>query len=291
MEQYGTTIRQIRLRKGFSHKEIYSGILSKSFAIEFEKGRYDIKFDRMLSILDRLMISVEELLLIHNQYGRAPRRESLLHVDLERVKNDPSYADTMERQLREESRTDKTSFSRLQHAEIVALMCVYGSPDAQRSPEYQAAKNYIHRYLFDVETWTLSEFRIYSDMSFLFESGDVKTSLFLTAWETLEKYQAHPDHPIYLSHLLVNHLYSFICSKQYAIARKAVERLKELTADPNMLSWKVPTIYYDGLLDYASGKTQAGMAKIERAKGIYCLCGNAFMAEEMENGLQAMRGL
>ena len=58
MEQYGTTIRQIRLRKGFSHKEIYSGILSKSFAIEFEKGRYDIKFDRMLSILDRLMISV-----------------------------------------------------------------------------------------------------------------------------------------------------------------------------------------------------------------------------------------
>ena len=90
------------------------------------------------------------------------------------------------------------------------------------------------------------------------------------------------------------HIFGFqhhACSKQYAIARKAVERLKELTADPNMLSWKVPTIYYDGLLDYASGNTQAGMAKIERAKGIYCLCGNAFMAEEMENGLQATRGL
>lgn len=44
MENYGLTICQIRLSKGFSHKEIYTGILSKSFAIDFEKGLYDIKF-------------------------------------------------------------------------------------------------------------------------------------------------------------------------------------------------------------------------------------------------------
>lgn len=65
METYGITIRKIRLSKGFSHKEIYTGILSKSFAIDFEKGIYDIKFNLMLRILDRLMISVDELLLIH----------------------------------------------------------------------------------------------------------------------------------------------------------------------------------------------------------------------------------
>ena len=41
MKNYGSTVRQIRLSKGFSHKEIYTGILSKSFAIDFEKGLYD----------------------------------------------------------------------------------------------------------------------------------------------------------------------------------------------------------------------------------------------------------
>ncbi|MEY8420978.1 helix-turn-helix transcriptional regulator [Oscillospiraceae bacterium 44-5] len=82
MENYGLTVRQIRLSKGFSLKEIYTGILSKSFAIDFEKGLYDIKFHFMLKILDRLMISVDELLLIHNEYQRLRCYEPLLNIKI-----------------------------------------------------------------------------------------------------------------------------------------------------------------------------------------------------------------
>ncbi len=291
METYGATIRQIRLSKGFTHKEIYTGILSKSFAIDFEKGLYDIKFHLMLKILDRLMISVDELLLIHSQYRIAPCHEPLLNVNLERMKNDPAYSSDIEKQLFEEMQTDKTSSSRLQYAEIIALRCVYGNPDYQNSSEYQTAKNYIQKYLFDVETWTLSEFRIFSDMSFIFENNDVKTSLFLTAWDTLEKYKTHPDYGIYLSHLLVNNLYQLICSKQYALAKKALDKLQQLTADPNMLSWKVPLLYYEGLFNYATGNPKNGMTQIQRAKQIYHLCGNEFMIEQMEAGLKSMQGI
>ncbi len=91
MKNYGSTVRQIRLSKGFSHKEIYTGILSKSFAIDFEKGLYDIKFNLMLKILERLMISVDELLLIHNQYQSLQYYEPLLNVSLDRLKNDQTY--------------------------------------------------------------------------------------------------------------------------------------------------------------------------------------------------------
>ncbi len=56
MKNYGSTVRQIRLSKGFSHKEIYTGILSKSFAIDFEKGLYDIKFNLMLKIHPDIII-------------------------------------------------------------------------------------------------------------------------------------------------------------------------------------------------------------------------------------------
>lgn len=289
MESYGITIRRIRLSKGFSHKEIYTGILSKSFAIDFEKGMYDIKFSLMLKILDRLMISVDELLLIHSQYKATPCHEPLLNVNLERIKNDPIYSANIEKKLLDEMKTDKTSSSRLQYAEIVVLRCAYGNPDYQNSPEYQRAKSYIQKYLFDVETWTLSEFRIFSDMSFIFESGDVKTSLFLTAWDTLDKYKTHPDYQIYLSHLLVNNLYQLICSKQYSLAKKAIYKLEELTADPNMLSWKVPMLYYEGLLNYVTGDQPTGMAKIQRARQIYQLCGNDFMVEQMEIGFETLQ--
>ena len=253
MARYGATVRQIRLSKGFSHKEIYSGILSKSFAIDFEKGLYDIKFGLMLQILDRLMLSVDEFLLIHSRYKAAPRREPLLKVNPERMKSDPSYFCSIENQLLEKTQSETTSASKLQHAEITALRCVYEVPDYQNLPEYQNARQYIQRYLFDVETWTLAEFRIFSDMSFLFEDGEVKTSLFLTAWDTLEKYQAYPDYPVYLSHLLVNNLYSLIRSRQYDLAGKAMDKLQELTADPSMLTWKVPLLYYQGLLEYRDG--------------------------------------
>ena len=64
MEKYGLTVRQIRLNKGFKQKEIYTGLLSKSFSIDFEKGLYDIKFSIMLNILKRLMNSYLYIIII-----------------------------------------------------------------------------------------------------------------------------------------------------------------------------------------------------------------------------------
>ncbi|MEY8261109.1 hypothetical protein AALA80_12220 [Oscillospiraceae bacterium 50-60] len=291
MENYSLTVRQIRLSKGFSLKEIYTGILSKSFAIDFEKGLYDIKFHLMLKILDRLMISVDELLLIHNEYQRLRCYEPLLNINLERLKHDPAYSSDIECKLHHKAETEKTSSAVLEYMEVVALKAVFSNKNYQTLPEYRQAKNYIQRYLFDVETWTLSEFRIFSDMSFLFENGDVKISLFLTAWNTLERYQAHPDFQIYLPHLLVNNLYQLIYYNHFDLAQKAIDRLRELTDDVNMLAWRVPLFYYEGLLYYATGKEAKGMAEIEKAKQIYSLSGNHFMVEQIEIGLDAIKSL
>ena len=123
-------------------------------------------------------------------------------------------------------------------------------------------------------------------MSFIFEAGDVKTTLFLTAWDTLEKYKAHPDYQVYLSHLLVNNLYQLICSRQCTIAKRAIDKLQELTTAPSMLSWKVPMIYYDGLLNYVTGNPQSGLSKFKKTKQIDHLCGHDFMVEQMEIGLK-----
>lgn len=291
MENYGITIRQIRLSKGFSHKEIYTGILSKSFAIDFEKGLYDIKFHLMLKILNRLMISVDELLLIHSEYQNLQYYEPLLNINLDRLKNDPIYSSDIECKLHHKMETEKTSSSVLEYMEIVALKAVYSSKNYQALPEYQKAKSYIQKYLFDVETWTLSEFRVFSDMSFIFENGNVKISLFLTAWNTLERYKAYPDFQIYLPHLLVNNLYQLIYYNHFDLAQRAIKRLRELTDDVNMLAWRVPLFYYEGLFHYATGEKLKGIAEIEKAKQIYSLSDNHFMIEQMDIGFDAIKSL
>ena len=113
----------------------------------------------------------------------------------------------------------------------------------------------------------------------------------MTAWNTLERYKAHPDYQIYLPHLLVNNLYQLILHNHFELAKKAIDRLRELTEDVNMLTWRVPLFYYEGLYDYATGEKTTGMTEIEKAKQIYYLSGNHFMVEQIELGLNAVKSL
>lgn len=60
---YGEVIRRIRTNKGLSQKAVYSSIISKSYAIEFEKGKHDISLRLFEQILDGLMIDIDEFFL------------------------------------------------------------------------------------------------------------------------------------------------------------------------------------------------------------------------------------
>lgn len=68
METYGPTIRQIRLDKGFRQKEIYSGIVSKSYAIAFEKGQHQMGLNHFEKTLERLYLTYDEFIYIKNGY-------------------------------------------------------------------------------------------------------------------------------------------------------------------------------------------------------------------------------
>ena len=125
MENYGHTIRELRLSKGFSQKEIYTGILSKLFAIDFEKGLYDVKFCLMLKILSRLMISVDELMLIHNGYKCMTINEPLMDINLDKFQTDLAYATAIENKMRIETGVNKGASVKLKYMEILALKALY----------------------------------------------------------------------------------------------------------------------------------------------------------------------
>ncbi|WP_225829485.1 helix-turn-helix domain-containing protein [Lactiplantibacillus plantarum] len=68
MTNIGETIHQIRLSKGLTQQEVYSGIISRSFASRFESGANDIGASKLFAILDNLAISADELRFIHQNY-------------------------------------------------------------------------------------------------------------------------------------------------------------------------------------------------------------------------------
>lgn len=68
MQAIGCTLKQIRLAKGFTQKEIYQGIVSRSFAIRLESGHHDLGASKLFLILDRLGVSAGEFRFIQNDY-------------------------------------------------------------------------------------------------------------------------------------------------------------------------------------------------------------------------------
>ena len=68
MKMYGETLRGIRKQKGLSMQELAEGICSVSFLSKFERGHSDIALGLFTRILEKLMVSIDEFLYIHNDY-------------------------------------------------------------------------------------------------------------------------------------------------------------------------------------------------------------------------------
>ena len=68
MEKYGKTLRKIRQNLQITQVEISSGIMSQSNYSKMEKGEIDVPFAKMVELLNRLGMTVNEFLFIHNDY-------------------------------------------------------------------------------------------------------------------------------------------------------------------------------------------------------------------------------
>ena len=66
MKTIGQTVKMIRQIKGFTQSEVYSGVMSRSFAHRFENGENDISAAKLFKILDNLSISANDLLRAYN---------------------------------------------------------------------------------------------------------------------------------------------------------------------------------------------------------------------------------
>ncbi|EAF4423245.1 Rgg/GadR/MutR family transcriptional regulator, partial [Listeria monocytogenes] len=69
MGSYGELIREIRLSKGLTQKEVYTGIISRSYAIGFEKGKHEITLSLFEEILKRIMVPLDEFFFIYRNFS------------------------------------------------------------------------------------------------------------------------------------------------------------------------------------------------------------------------------
>lgn len=78
---YGATLKNIRKQKGLTQKEVYTGVVSKSFYSDVEADKYSVSVDKFQGLLKNLNISFEEFFYFHNQMDLSDAQELEKKID------------------------------------------------------------------------------------------------------------------------------------------------------------------------------------------------------------------
>lgn len=152
MATIGETIHQIRLTKGLTQQEVYSGIISRSFASRFESGANDIGASKLFAILDNLAISADELRFIHQNYQLSPYEQALATIQQAyRAQNFPAMADW----IRDHQHSDR-AYEQLVASYASILLQTYD----HRSIPLTSATRPAFDHLRQAKTWTRQELKL-----------------------------------------------------------------------------------------------------------------------------------
>jgi len=192
---YGKTIQLIRKSKGISQIQLAENIMSRSNLSSFENDQYIPSFDKVISLLSKLNIDVEEYLLLTKE------TDIQLHFFKQELVNVENYGTldelvTLNRQIAQ----FKTKSSEYYELYLLSqyLLNIYQLPYEINLEEI---KKYIKPLLFENEQWFNHELKLYNNFLFLFDCSEnhILYNKVLRKLNTESKYTVSKQYKVHLS--------------------------------------------------------------------------------------------
>lgn len=226
---YGKVVRDIRLNKGYSQKYLYSGIVSKTYAIEFEKGLHDMAMTKFMDVLARLDMGYKEFKFIANGYQTTEEVTSDVLIAIAANRGD---IDTLKK-LRTYYNVPKNKDEEISKARLNLLIVDYehSLDSSVESPTYPKEDiGVLKNYLLSVESWTISESNLFQNHGHYF---DYKTYRLLTesALKQLTRYNTFQEAIKIKSFLFCNFLSTAIENQDWKSLKKYRADFFDVTKD------------------------------------------------------------
>ncbi|MCA5014014.1 MULTISPECIES: helix-turn-helix domain-containing protein [unclassified Enterococcus] len=173
MNNYGSLIKKIRIEKGLSQKNVYSGIMTRQTYYLIESNVSMPSFDKFLLILEKLFLSVEEFLnLLDPEYFPA---ENQLYYELSHAvfKKDKAYLETL-KQLADQ-RYQTTKNEKYYHLFLITqamLQINFTNEETPQNPSLQQLMSPIKNYLIGVDKWYLYELKLLNNSLYCFSPSE-----------------------------------------------------------------------------------------------------------------------
>lgn len=225
MENYGKTLKKIRESLSFTQVDISRGIMSQSNYSKVEKGEIDIPFSKMIDLLNRLGMSVDEFLYVHRDYTKNPGNQ------LKRLKQ--LNAGDEENILKniEELKAIQNLSQRDQE-----LLLIYEAFLLVLKNDYKAASKKVLQIWIRLEkhdNWYLYDIRLINSILYLFPI-DVAESIVDLALKRLNDYKNFRNLNQLAANLQINFLLLLIDNKKYNAALNEIENLSSFCIEKKL---------------------------------------------------------
>ncbi|MGX4687048.1 Rgg family transcriptional regulator [Vagococcus sp. JNUCC 83] len=283
---YGKVVRNIRLNKGYSQKYLYSGIVSKTYAIDFEKGLHDMSVTKFMEVLDRLDMKFEEFEFIVNDYKSSEEITSNVLIaiatnrgDIETLRKLRAYYDEPTNKQDEilKARLNLLIFNYKESLKIHNESLTYPSEDVE----------VLKDYLMSVESWTLKEFAFFLNNGHYF---DYDTYRFLTefALKQLMKYNSYSDAIKVKSYLFVNYLSTALENKDWERMNHYRQDFFEVTKNTEEGFQRILCVLTFNLYDYVMTHDNQFLENAKKIEEMCYLLGGDYnyLAKGMTNTIQ-----
>jgi len=255
----GSTLRKIRKGKQISICSLADEHLSKSQISRFERGESEISCIRLINILDKLHITLDEFLILHDEdYTNTEIFANL--VQYIRKQYSSQNIENIEFLLSNSSKYSLTSFEKTMIKSILYTM------DSTIFPSDEELFQ-LTNYLFNVEKWGYYEITLLGNC--------VRTinynSYFILTKEMLNNYiysSLNKTNKRIVTQLAINYLILSIDKKEFSNCSYLIDEIKELL--DNELNFYEQTVFL-----YATGyfefKRQSGTGIEKMKKAIQVL--------------------
>lgn len=257
MKTYGEVIREIRTNKGLSQKAIYSNIISKSYAIEFEKGTHDISLRLFEQILERLMMSIDEFYYIYRGYRLSKHDEFLVNYAEAGNRNDFDALIQLYNELLQQKDTSYELFLAEVRSRIRLLQNFELTNKFDKKVLMAEDIEIISQYLNNVQTWTLQEMQLFTN-TLDYIDYEQKVVLFKILIKSIRKYEAYDRGRAVICVLLTNMIYELIISNEVNYAEVLIEELNHISHHYQEIFFKILYKYYRGILKIKLNEIEEG---------------------------------
>jgi Rgg/GadR/MutR family transcriptional activator len=276
MNHPGQTARGIRLSKGFSQKEIYTGIVSKSYAISFEQGNTMLNYQDLTLVLERLCVTLQEFEFIRAGY-RNPESVSLW-------RSFANAANSKQQERLEElyrlHKNDKSDFNKVIAYLSRAILYSFSSGTSHPStPCTTDEQRFLTNYLLKKESWMLEEINLFSSYYYLFDS-DTQRLFIRSCYESLRRYEEYSHYEERMYNLLTNYIADCYRRHRREDGDHWLLKLRALPKNKAYLHQLIHAKLCEALRLAAHGHAGEGRAIAAESAGIFRSLGFAAEAEE-----------